>query len=64
MATATDPAAMVLALEAALGSGELRVDVNNDRVIYRSIAELREALAYFRALAASGKTRTTFAAFG
>jgi hypothetical protein len=55
---------MVLALEAALGSGELRVDVNNDRVIYRSIAELREALAYFRALAASGKTRTTFAAFG
>ena len=65
MAT-SDPATMITALEAALSSGELRVDVNNDRVIYRSVGELKEAIAYYRRqLAASaGTRRTNLAAFG
>ncbi len=43
-----DPAASIAALEDALASGELTVEIDGKRVSYRTVAELREALAYFK----------------
>jgi hypothetical protein len=56
------------ALERALVSGELTVEIDGRRVTYRSIAELRDALGYVeRALAvAAGPAAapgTTYASF-
>ncbi len=63
---ASDPSAMITALEAALGSGEQSIEVNGDKVVYRSVKDLRDALAYYRRQLAvtAGKARTTFAKFG
>ena len=46
-------------LEAALASGALTVEYDGRRVTYRSVAELKEAIAEVRTAldAASGKTR-------
>ncbi|VTO10675.1 MULTISPECIES: phage head-tail joining protein [Brevundimonas] len=57
--------AKVAALEAALGSGELTVESQGDRVTYRSIKDLREALAYFtEKLAASQRAAGRGDGFG
>jgi roadblock/LC7 domain-containing protein len=47
------------ALEAALASGELRVEYDGKKVEYRSIPELQQALAYARSqmATASGTAR-------
>ena len=47
------------ALEAALASGALTVEYDGRRVTYRSVAELKEAIAEVRTAldAAAGKTR-------
>ena len=47
------------ALEAALASGALTVEYDGRRVTYRSVAELKEAIAEVRAAldSAAGKTR-------
>lgn len=44
----TDYTPQIAALEAALASGELTVESAGDRVTYRTTAEIRQALAYFR----------------
>jgi len=44
----TDYAAKILALEDAVGSGELTVEANGERVTYRSMSDLLAALTYFR----------------
>lgn len=43
-----DHSAKIAALEDALGSGELTVESDGERITYRSTADLREALAYFK----------------
>lgn len=65
-----DYAARVLALENALASGELTVESQGDRVTYRSVADLKASLEYFRdraavaAAPASSKTAFGFSAVG
>lgn len=46
--TTTDYSAQIEALESALASNELTVESDGDRVTYKSTADLRQALAYFR----------------
>lgn len=53
---AVDPAVRVADLEAALGSGELTVESAGDRLTYRNIRELREAIDYFKARAIEAAT--------
>ena len=66
---AIDYAARKDALEEALMAGELTVESDGDRVTYRSIAEIRSAIAYCEEkLAATeggstAKPRTTLAAY-
>lgn len=43
-----DPAASIAALEDALASGELTVEIEGKRITYRSVVELRQALGYFK----------------
>ena len=45
----TDISAKIAALENAVGSGELTVESDGDRVTYRSMSDLLKALEYFRA---------------
>lgn len=65
-----DYAARVLALETALASGELTVESQGDRVTYRSVADLKASLDYFReqaaraALPASSQSSFGFSAVG
>lgn len=59
-----DYSARIAALEAALASGELRVESDGDSVTYRSTSDLVRALDYFRSRqAAVGRTATTLAVF-
>ena len=61
-----DYSAQIAALEAALAAGELTVESDGDRVTYRSAADLKSALDYFRQQqASSGTSRpsTTVAVF-
>jgi hypothetical protein len=44
----SDVAAMITALETALGSGELTVEYAGRRITYRSAAEIVSALEYFK----------------
>jgi hypothetical protein len=43
----TDYAANIANLEAAIATGEKRVEVNGEMVIYQDITQMLEALAYF-----------------
>jgi len=43
-------------LRAALASGELTVETDGDRVTYRSVSDLKSALAHFREEAAQART--------
>ena len=43
-----DYSTKIAALEAALASGELTVESDGDRVTYRSVRDLTDALSYFR----------------
>lgn len=43
-----DLAAKIAALEEALASGELTVESQGDRMTFRSVKELREAIDYFK----------------
>lgn len=68
---ATDFVAAVAALEAAVATGEKRVEVNGEMVIYQDIQQMLEALAYFRGQISASATPTsnpapgvTLAAFG
>ena len=45
----TDYSAKIIALESALASGELTVESDGERVTYRSVRDLKEALSYFKA---------------
>lgn len=56
---APDYASEIAALEAAAATGELTVESDGDRVTYRNMAELLQALDYFRrqAIAAATPTR-------
>lgn len=56
--------AKIEALEAALGSGELEVVSNGDKVTYRSAEEIRQALAYFRQQQSALTPSTTPGGFG
>lgn len=63
MATYT---AEIAALETALASGELTVEIEGRRVTYRSAGELKSAIAFFQAKddrAVSTKTTQSFASF-
>jgi hypothetical protein len=65
---APDYAVEIAALEGALAKGELTVETLDERVTYRSTADLGAALAYFRTQAraagpASRRSATTLAAF-
>lgn len=46
---ATDYAANIVALETAIATGEKRVEVNGEMVLYQDIAQMLQALAYFQA---------------
>ena len=56
------------ALERALMSGELSVEIDGRKVVYRSVADLREALAYAReqiaGASAEGPVSVSYASFG
>jgi hypothetical protein len=65
-----DYSTQIAALEKALASGELTVESDGDRVTYRSSADLKAALDYFRqqqaaaaASSGSGRPATTVAVF-
>lgn len=65
---AIDYAAKKEALEDALLAGELTIESDGDRVTYRSMAEIRSAIAYCNeqivaAASASPRPQTTLAAF-
>jgi len=60
MATPTEIQAWIAALEAALGSGELSVRHGDKTVVYRSVDELRLALAAHRAALAGGRRLVTY----
>ncbi|MEX2648155.1 MAG: hypothetical protein WD673_03980 [Alphaproteobacteria bacterium] len=56
----------IAALEAALASGELSVEVEGRKVTYRSTSDLRSALAFFTAKAERAvptQTTQSFATF-
>ena len=64
-----DLAAKITALEDALASGELTVESQGDRMTYRNVKELREALDYFKRQQpadplASGRPSFGFSAVG
>lgn len=56
---APDYATEIAALEAAMASGELRVESDGDVVLYRSISDVKAALDYFRAKAAAANGTQT-----
>jgi hypothetical protein len=58
-----DYSAKVAALEAALASGELRVESDGDSVTYRSTSDLVKALDYFRAQQGRARSATTLAVY-
>lgn len=65
---AIDYAARKEALEEALMAGELTVEADGDRVTYRSIGEIRDAISYCdeqlaKSAGTSGKPRATLAWF-
>lgn len=58
--------AQIDALEAALASGELTVEYNGNRTTYRSVAELKQAIRYFKdelATSSASRINQTFAQF-
>lgn len=60
---ATDYAANIVALEAALAAGELTVEANGERVTYRSVPDLVAAINYNRNRL-TRESQTTYAVFG
>jgi hypothetical protein len=58
----------IAALESALATGELTIESNGERVTYRSVADLVQALNYFKAqvaaASAAGNYGATLASFG
>lgn len=44
----TDYSAKIASLEDALSSGELTVESDGERITYRSVADLKAALSYFK----------------
>lgn len=60
----SDPAAAIAALEEALASGELTVEVEGKKTTYRSAADLKAALSYFRGQASAPGYGATLAVFG
>lgn len=50
---APDFATEIAALEAGMASGEATIESDGERVTYRSIKDIRDALAYFRQRAAN-----------
>lgn len=57
----TDYSTKITALESALASGELTVESDGERVTYRSVRDLKEALVYFKeaqvSVATTGQVR-------
>lgn len=47
------PAERIAKLEEALGNGVLTIESDNERITYRSVSDLRAAIAYNRDLIAS-----------
>ncbi len=60
--TAEDLAANIAKLESALSKGEMSVQFADRTVVYRSISQLTEAIAYFRGQVTeqSGRGRQSF----
>lgn len=68
MSDAATYAAQIAALEAALGSGELTVESDGDRVTYRSVGDIQQAIATLEARKAalvnpSRRSATTVACY-
>ena len=63
-----DPATNIANLEAALATGELRVEVNGEMVIYRRVEEIKAAIQYFQlqlnSAAGNPAPSVTLATFG
>lgn len=64
---APDYAAELTNLRTALGTGELTVEINGERVTYRSTTDILTAITYFGSIATpaagSSSSRTTLAAY-
>lgn len=56
---APDFASEMAALEAGMASGEATIESDGERVTYRSVRDIRDALAYFRNRAAAAMSPMT-----